>query len=103
MIATAAPVSQELIWGQVIARAWIDEDFKRRLMFDPRGVLAEHGVELPENTEINVVEDSPDVRNIVLPMPPEEDFIEEELVEHNAAWCYSGHCGRCGCGCGRCY
>jgi hypothetical protein len=30
-------------WGQIVARAWQDEAFKRRLLADPAAVLREQG------------------------------------------------------------
>ena len=50
-------VSEELLWGQVVARAWCDEAFMKRLRSDPRNVLAEHGMEVPEGMEVKVEED----------------------------------------------
>jgi hypothetical protein len=103
MIAQATPVSQERAWSQVIARVWADEDFKQRLLLDPRGVLAENDIELPPDVDINVVEDSATVRHVVLPPPPSDELTDEELVGKDAAYCFCGACGRCGCGCGGCF
>jgi len=98
-----AEVSQELAWSQLIARAWTDDEFKQRLQADPRGVLAEHGIDMPEDVEINIMEDTKNVRHIILPPPPAEELMEEDLAG-SAAYCYCGGCYRCGrCGCGRCY
>jgi nitrile hydratase len=49
---------------------------------EPRAVLAEFGLELPEGTEIRVWDSSADLRYIVLPMRPEgtEGMSEEELA-----------------------
>jgi hypothetical protein len=102
MIAQTTPVSQERLWSQLIARVWSDDDFKQRLMVDPRGVLAEFGIEVPEGTDINVVEDTARVRHLVLPPSPANELTDEDLAGSNTAYCYSGDCGRCGCGCVRC-
>ncbi len=106
MMTTAKTPSQKQAWGQIIARSWIDAEFKKRFMLTPREVLAEYGIELPGDIQLNVVEDTANVHHFILPAPPTDELVEEELVEKNAAYCYSGHCGRCGCGCGicaRCY
>jgi hypothetical protein len=102
MTPQAAPVSQDRIWSQVVARAWSDEDFKQRLIQDPRGVLAEHGADLPDGIDLEVVEDTSTTRHLVLPPPPSDELTDEELVGNSAAYCFSGDCGRCGCGCWRC-
>jgi len=50
--------TQELrkAWARVVAKAWADEEFKRRLLTDPRAVAAEAGVPLPERLTVKVVE-----------------------------------------------
>jgi hypothetical protein len=99
MIAT---MSQERLWSQVIARTWSDEDFKERFMIDPRGVLAEHGIELPDDADIKVVQDTDTLRHLVLPAAPTDELTDEDLVGSEVAYCWCGDCGRCGCGCVRC-
>jgi nitrile hydratase len=49
---------------------------------DPRGVLAEFGLTLPDNTEIRVFDSTAETRFIVLPMRPEgtEGWSEEKLA-----------------------
>ena len=49
--------SDELLWSQVVARAWCDGALMKRLRSDPRNVLAEHGMEVPEGMEVKVEED----------------------------------------------
>ncbi len=50
--------TQELrkAWARVVAKAWADEEYKRRLLTDPRAVAAEAGVPLPEGLTVKVVE-----------------------------------------------
>ncbi len=98
-------MSQERLWGQVVARAWDDEDFRQRLLADPRAVLAEYGMDVPEGMEIKVVEDTPEVCHLVLPASPAGELADEELVGTAVMDSYSGFsgwCGNCGCGCRRC-
>jgi hypothetical protein len=102
-----AQLSEELVWSQIVARAWCDEGFMTRLLSDPRSVLAEHDLDVPPGTEVEValgteveVEHSDTVRRFILPASPPPDLFEEELVGDVMAYCYSGACGRCGgCGC----
>ena len=103
-----AQLSEELVWSQIVARAWCDEDFMRRLLSDPRAVLAEHDLEVPPGTEVEVVlgtevkvDDTDTGRRFVLPAGPSQDLIEEDLVGDVVAYCGAcGACGRCGaCGC----
>jgi len=112
-------ISEELLWSQIVARAWCDEGVMKRLLSDPRVVLAEHSLEVPEDTEVNVLEgtevkvmtDNDTVRQFILPLTPPGELTDEDLVGGAVAWCgcaacrcaACGACGRCGaCGC-RCW
>jgi hypothetical protein len=109
-------LSDELLWSQIVARAWCDEGFMERLRSDPRNVLAEHGMEVPEGVEVQVVEgpeaavaDGHDaVRYLTLPVRPPDGLSDEDLVASPAAGCFSaacvacGACGRCACRCAAC-
>ncbi|WP_114948715.1 nitrile hydratase subunit alpha [Microvirga calopogonii] len=57
--------------------------YRSRAVLDPRGVLAEFGVHLPETTRIRVWDSTAEVRYLVIPMRPEgtEDMGEEALAE----------------------
>jgi hypothetical protein len=48
--------SEDMVWSQIVAQAWCDEGFMKRLLSDPRDVLAEHGLEVPDGTQVEVVE-----------------------------------------------
>jgi nitrile hydratase len=56
--------------------------YRSRVVREPRAVLAEFGLELPDETEIRVWDSSADLRYIVLPMRPEgtEEMSEEALA-----------------------
>jgi Nitrile hydratase, alpha chain len=105
-------ISEDLLWSQIVAKAWCDEGFMKRLLSDPRDVLAEHGMGVPEDREVKVVEgtevkveDTDRERHFILSVSPPDELTDEDLVGGAAAWCYSGvcgACGRCGCRC-RCY
>ena len=69
-------------WGQVVARAWSDEGFKRRLLAEPATVLREQGLELPAGLELRVVENTARLRHLVLPSKPAEgELSEAQLAE----------------------
>ena len=53
--------------ARVIARAWVDEGFKARLLADSRSALAEMGIEIPAETpHLAVVENTDDVHYLVV-------------------------------------
>jgi nitrile hydratase len=57
--------------------------YRSRAVLDPRGVLAEFGVHLPETTRIRVWDSTAEVRYLVIPRRPEgtEGMSEEALAE----------------------
>jgi nitrile hydratase subunit alpha len=56
--------------------------YRSRTVVDPRGVLAEFGVELAKGTEVRVHDSTADLRYIVLPMRPKgtRDWSEAQLA-----------------------
>ena len=56
--------------------------YRSRAVKDPRGVLAEFGVQLPETTEIRVCDSTAEVRYLVVPMRPAgtEGWSEDRLA-----------------------
>jgi len=56
--------------------------YRSRAVIDPRGVLAEFGVALPEDVEVRVWDSTAEIRYLVLPMRPEgtEGLDEEALA-----------------------
>ncbi|MBD2287818.1 NHLP leader peptide family natural product precursor [Microcystis wesenbergii FACHB-1317] len=60
----------KLIWGEIVARAWRDAAFKQQLLSNPKAVLTEAGMSVPEDVELQVVQDTPILRHLVLPVAP---------------------------------
>jgi nitrile hydratase subunit alpha len=56
--------------------------YRSRTVFDPRGVLAEFGVDIPAEVEVRVHDSTADLRYLVLPMRPKatRGWSEEELA-----------------------
>lgn len=102
------PVNWDYQWGQVVGRAWADDDFKRRLLDDPEAVLRECDLELPAGRRVEVIEgaewtpeSSDEVMYLTLPAKPsDEELSEDELCSAGTA----PGVNRCGCEwCHRCY
>jgi nitrile hydratase len=57
--------------------------YRSRAVIDPRGVLREFGVELPEDVEVRVWDSTAEIRYLVLPERPAgtEGMTEEQLAE----------------------
>ena len=56
--------------------------YRSRAVIDPRGVLREFGLELPDDVEVRVWDSTAELRYLVLPERPAgtEDFSEEQLA-----------------------
>ncbi len=52
--------------ARVVARAWVDPDFRARLLADGLAACAELGIGGPETELLHVVENSPGVHNVVV-------------------------------------
>ena len=63
--------------AQLFAACW--KDCKARFMSDPKAVLAEYGMSVPEGINVKVVENSDSHVHITLPAKPSEDLSDEEL------------------------
>ena len=67
--------------AQLFAACWKDEALKARLMADPKAVLKEHGLDVPDGMDVKVVENADDCVHITLPAPPagDGDLSDDEL------------------------
>jgi nitrile hydratase len=52
--------------AKVVARAWVDDDYRRRLLADGTAAIAELGFGGPEGEHIVVVENTPGVHNVIV-------------------------------------
>ena len=67
--------------AQLFAACWKDEALKARFMADPKAVLKEHGLDVPDGIDVKVVENADDCVHITLPAPPagDMDLSDDEL------------------------
>ncbi|OAS16730.1 NHLP leader peptide family RiPP precursor [Paenibacillus oryzisoli] len=73
----------------IIKKAWEDEDFKARLLADPRSALQEEfGHEIPEGIELNVMAVTPTKYALIIPPKPEEldQFTGSGVQPQMASW-----------------
>lgn len=63
---------KEKQWAKIISMSWLDDNFRKRLLNDPRRVLKEHGIEFPNDLKINLLEGKAGEINITLPPKPED-------------------------------
>ena len=67
--------------AQLFAACWKDEALKQRFMSDPKAVLAEYDMPVPDNMDVKVVENADDCVHITLPAPPAGDLSDNELEQ----------------------
>ncbi len=81
-------------WAKVVAQAWVDEEFKKKLIADPKAVLEEYGSEFPPDVKVNMLEANPNEVNIPLPLRPEgfagsvEELQERIQAVNSPNWWY---------------
>ena len=65
----------------LFAACWKDEALKQRFMADPKAVLAEYGMDVPDGMAVNVVENTDTTVYITMPAPPSGfmNLSDEEL------------------------
>ena len=66
----------------LFAACWKDEALKARFLSDPKAVLAEHGIDVPDGIDVNVVENTDNTVHITMPMTPAGagELSDEELA-----------------------
>jgi hypothetical protein len=79
---------------KLIQRAWEDENFKQELLSNPQAVFArESGQELPNNLEIEVIQESANKVYLVLPNNPAPAITSQGELSEEALEAVAG--GRC--------
>jgi hypothetical protein len=68
--------------ASLFAACWKDEALKARFMSDPKAVLAEYDMDVPDGMDVKVVENADHCVHITMPAPPTTGSMElsdEEL------------------------
>ncbi|MBQ9376772.1 MAG: nitrile hydratase subunit alpha [Schwartzia sp.] len=63
-------------YGEVVAKCWENEAYRKRFIEDPESVLAEAGVSLEKSVTYKVVEQPRGVKYIVLPCEGAKDAVQ---------------------------
>jgi hypothetical protein len=80
-------------YAKVVARAWTDEAFKRRLLADPVAALAEMGGRVPADMTVRVVENTDKLVYLDLPARPAETGLSHQALEKAAIEAYNFNYG----------
>ena len=67
--------------ADLFAACWKDEALKQRFIADPKAVLAQYGMDVPDGMDVNVVENTDSTVHITMPAPPSGtiDLSDDEL------------------------
>ena len=67
--------------ASLFAACWKDEALKARFMSDPKAVLAEYDMPVPDGMDVKVVENADNCVHITMPAPPSGsmELSDEEL------------------------
>lgn len=65
MIASIDSVDPSTHGARVVARSWIDADFRRRLLNDANAAIADIGLD-PGTSQLRVLENTPETHNVVV-------------------------------------
>ena len=57
--------------AKIFAACWQDDDLKARFIADPKAVLTEFGMDVPDGIDLKVIENSDECVHITLPVPPD--------------------------------
>ena len=67
--------------ASLFAACWKDEALKARFMADPKAVLAEYDVPVPDGMDVKVVENADDCVHITMPAPPSGALSDDEFEQ----------------------
>jgi hypothetical protein len=63
-------MADENKFGDIIKKCWDDDTFKKRFVSEPKKVLAEFGMDVPDGLNVKVVENTDDTMYLTLPPRP---------------------------------
>ena len=66
-------------YAEVIAKAWSDEGFKKKLLENPNETLKEFGVPMTEGITFHVHENDSGSCHLILPKKPDGELSEDDI------------------------
>jgi hypothetical protein len=80
-------------WPKIIAKAWSDPNFKKKLLTNPQEVLKSYGYDIPSDKRIVVYECTENTLYLTLPEQTSGELTEDKLQKVAAGFCVNGVCG----------
>ena len=73
---------QNDVLNEIFVACWKDEALKARFITEPKVVMVEYGLEISEEVEVRVLENSDDRIHLTIPaFPPEDISLSDEELE----------------------
>ena len=72
-------VDQRAVIGEIIAKCWQDDNFKKSFIENPKKYLVEAGLTIPDKIEVKVVEAGPKIMYSLLPRKVSMDFLQKMM------------------------
>jgi hypothetical protein len=67
-------------WAKIVAKAWVDETFKSKLLANPKEVLKENGIDIGKEIQVKVHENTAQSVHFILPEKPKGNLTEEQMT-----------------------
>jgi hypothetical protein len=68
-------------FGEIISKCWGDAAFKARFISDPKKVLAEYDIEVPEGLDVKVLENTNDLMYLTIPPKPDHSALSDDQLD----------------------
>jgi hypothetical protein len=68
--------------ARIVAKAWEDDAYRRRLLKDATKVFREEGVKIPRGVKVKAVANTAKVVHFVLPAKPEKSLTQKQIAKH---------------------
>ena len=75
--------------AELFAACWKDDALKQRFMNDPKAVLAEYDMSVPDDMDVKVVENADNCVHITMPMAPDGNDLSDEELSAAAGGCFA--------------
>jgi len=76
----AASIKAKTIYGSVVAKSWRDSEFKTRFLKDPKTVLKDEGLEIGDEIQVEVLEDTDKIKHVALPIDMDADHPDKDTL-----------------------
>jgi hypothetical protein len=72
-------ITNSTAMAKIIAKAWTDPEYKKRLLKDPAKIVKAEGIKVPKGSKVVIHQNSKKEMHLVLPQRPDGILDEDEL------------------------